>query len=476
MGLLVVHSFLRISQKAGLLDGGIPFFNIRTAWINAAEHALLVSSIFLFAYMLLCTLAVNWEALSRFREESIKLAHEIEERKKAEAERLQLQERIQRAQQLESLERLAGGVAHNFNNILQGIIGTTEIMKLDAPATSPLLPAIDQIEREAWRATALTKEMLAFSGRGLFAAKQLDLSELVEGMIPLIRTAISNTTDLVCMAGKGLPPIQGDTAQIRQVVLNLVTNASEALEKTGGRVTLSTSLETSEPGKPIADAMGNLLPPGNYVALSVSDSGPGMDETTLKKVFDPFFSTRFVGRGLGLPAVHGIVRTHKGGILIESQPGSGTKVKVFFPATPVESVESIPARIDSLPASKPGTILVVDDEELVRATARRILEPQGYKILEAADGTAAVEILKADPERIQAVLLDLTMRGMDGVGALREMSKIRPDVKVILTSGYSEREVRLQLRNTTVAGFIQKPYHPKDLVSCIERAHTLAGV
>lgn len=381
-------------------------------------------------------------------------------------ERRRLEERIQKAQKLESLGLLAGGVAHDFNNLLVGMMGHAGLALMELERDSPVRPLVRQIETAALRASELTKEMLAYSGRGKFVTEAVHLSELVVEIATLLRVTIGKKIELEFDIAESLPSFEGDPTQLRQIVMNLLTNASEAIGDRSGSILVRTGEMFADRDYLASTFMDDELAAQEYVYFEVVDSGSGMDAETRSKIFDPFFTTKFTGRGLGLAAVLGIVRGHQGAIQVESEPQTGTTIRVLFPGGGGPAVQaSFDAESeDSTAVRGSGTVLVVDDEEMVRGVARMSLETAGYGVLSAEDGAEALEIFAASHGQIDAVLLDLTMPRMGGEETLEGILRLRSDAKVILTSGFSEPEGTLQ---KSAAGFLQKPFQPQELVSML---------
>lgn len=393
------------------------------------------------------------------------------DRVQAEAERHRLETQMTHVQKLESLGVLAGGIAHDFNNLLVGIMGHAGLALMELPPGSPAATRLHHIETASLRASELTNQMLAYSGRGRFVVQPLDLSRLVEEMGHLLHTAVSKSAVLRFECEPGLPQINGDPSQLRQVVMNLITNASDAIGADPGTITLRTGVVDADRAFFGHTYLREDLPPGPYVFVEVRDSGSGMTPETLARIFDPFFTTKFTGRGLGLAAVLGIVRGHRGAIRIDSAPGAGTTFQVYLPALP-EVAAPPPADVVELASGAwqgRGTVLVVDDEEGVREVAGAILEHAGFQVTMAVDGREGVDRLAADPGGIALVLLDMTMPRMNGATALVEMRKIRADVPIIVTTGYGEQEVVSQVGSLPHTGFIQKPYSPGALVAAVRQ-------
>jgi two-component system cell cycle sensor histidine kinase/response regulator CckA len=338
---------------------------------------------------------------------------------------------------------------------------------------SPLAPArenIKEIEKASRRAAGLAKQMLAYSGKGRFVIEPIDLNEFVGEMAHLLEVSISKKAVLKHNFADNLPAFDGDATQIRQIIMNLITNASEAIGDTSGVIALSTGAMDCD--RAYLDGVNEILrasldeplAEGVYTYVEVADTGCGMDAQTIEKIFDPFFTTKFTGRGLGMCAVLGIVRGHKGAIKVYSEVGKGTTFKVLFPANELPEEKRGPAqtkRGTSEEAPVPGfsgTVLIADDEETVRAVGKQMLERMGFDVLTAPDGREGVEVFREHAGEIVCVLLDLTMPHMDGEEAFRQLRRIRPGVKVILCSGYNEQDATQRFYGKGLAGFIQKPY------------------
>jgi PAS domain S-box-containing protein len=376
-------------------------------------------------------------------------------------------ERLLQAQKLESLGVLAGGIAHDFNNLLVGILGNAGLTLSELPSTSPLKPLVADIQTAALRAAALTRQLLAYSGKGRFVLGPVDLGRLVEEMAPGLLFAVGKGVTLTFRLSPGLPIIEGDASQIRQVVTTLVNNASDAIGDRNGEVTLATSVVHADDAFLADTFVDDELVPGDFVCLEVSDTGEGMTPETAARIFDPFYTTRFVGRGLGLAAVLGILRGHKGAIKVVSEPGRGTTLRTFFPLNRV--LPEAPSR-PSLAAKGPGprTVLVIDDEEGVRNVVRRVFERAGYKVLLACDGIEGVERFRERHREIGAVVLDITMPRMGGEETFAELRRIRDDVRVLLASGYSEQEAMSRFAGKGLAGFVEKPFRAQTLLEKLE--------
>jgi signal transduction histidine kinase/ActR/RegA family two-component response regulator len=375
------------------------------------------------------------------------IARDISDQKRSE-------ESIREMQKLESLGLLAGGLAHDFNNLLTGVLGNASLLAEEFPSASPQADIVQSLIDAAERMARLTSQMLAYSGRGHFVIEPVDLSKQVVQITSLIQASIPKNVELRLALANDLPLVEVDVSQLQQVIMNLVVNAAEAIGVTNGTVELRTGLEPVGDEELRANLARTTPTPGEYVAISVEDTGCGMDESTLARIFDPFFTTKFTGRGLGLSSVLGIIRGHKGLITVDTHPGAGTTFRVFFPV----SGAIVRARSDRTVATQgSGTILVVDDEDLVRKMAKLALERLGYQVLTASNGREALDLCTADPERIQTVLLDMMMPVMGGEETLRRLLEIRPTLPVLAMSGFHEREAK-QRFGAGIAGFVQKPF------------------
>ena len=383
-------------------------------------------------------------------------------------DRKRTEENLQQAQKLESIGLLAGGIAHDFNNLLVGVIGNASLAGDMLPPDHPAVELMQKVVKIGEQAAHLTRQMLAYSGKGRFLVESLDLSGVVAEISELVRPSIAKKVRLHLDLESNLPPVEADRGQIQQVAMNLILNAGEAIGSNAGLISVRTGVEELTVRAVRHDVESTELCPGRHVFLEVRDDGCGMDESTRAKIFDPFFSTKFTGRGLGLAAVAGILRGHKGAIRVSSEPGKGSCFVALFPAA--HSPASVPAAVSTgrqrLRAA--GAVLVVDDEIVVREVARQTLERNGFAVLLADSGPGAIDIFKREPSRISLVLLDLSMPGMGGEELLPELRKIRPAVHVVVSSGYSETETMRFFHGQAVSGFIQKPYTSRQLVEIVK--------
>ncbi len=398
---------------------------------------------------------------------SIWIIQDITQRKQA----AQLEQQLLHAQKLESLGVLAGGIAHDFNNILMAIMGNADLALMRMPEGASAAENLHRILQSGQRAADLTKQMLAYSGKGRFVIEAVDLNQLIEELAQLLEISVSRQAKLSYHLHRPLPVIDGDPAQLRQMVMNLVINASEAIDGEKGEIVITTGSATGEP-RHILEARQDELPEGDYVCLTVTDTGCGMDRETIARLFDPFFTTKFTGRGLGMAAVQGIVKGHKGAIRITSEPGKGSTFQIFLPVgTPAVKEDVGGADVQGEAAQPEGCVkaMLVDDEEAVRNVGAEMLKQLGFTPVLAKDGEEALEVFRQTPG-IGFVILDMTMPRMDGKECLRELRRIAPVVPVIMSSGYNEQEIARELGGEIPSGFIQKPYNVASMKQAIERA------
>ncbi len=396
-------------------------------------------------------LAEPWEAQDTY----VSFCIDITERKKIEAQLL-------RTQKLESLGVLAGGVAHDFNNLLVGILGNTSLALDSTPASSPTRSLLIDASNAAHRAADLTRQLLAYAGKGRFIVDWIDVSALIREITTLVQSSIPRNVQLRLDLEDGLPSVEADVTQIQQLLMNLIINGGEAIGERNGTVTVSTGVQHIDEHYLRSVQADDELAEGEYVVIEVQDSGSGMDQETLDRIFDPFFTTKFMGRGLGLAAALGIIRSHHGAIKVYSQPGKGSTFKVLLPGRRRGNVTAAPSSA-GINLIGQGTVLMVDDEEIVRRTGKTALEAYGYSVLLAENGQRGVDLFRESHSRIFAVVLDMTMPVMGGEEALRRMREIDSSVPVILSSGFNEVEAVRRFTGKGLAGFIQKPYTARTL-------------
>ena len=404
------------------------------------------------------------------------IVRDISERKRLDAERSEMEKKLLHAQKLESLGAMAGGIAHDFNNLLMAIMGSLDFA-LDDPALTPKTrSSIETAMRASEKSAELSRQMLIYSGSGFYSPKDLDLGEVAHKNEDLFKSVIPKTTTLHCEINKGLPLILGDGEQIQRMLTNLVLNASESIGDNTGEVTIGTGVMDCDEEYLSGSQMEQKPEPGSFVFLEVRDTGCGMDAETQRKLFDPFFTTKFWGRGLGMAEVMGTVKGHHGAIIVESEVGKGTTIRVLFPVP--KEVQAEPSLvIDAIDSKAPAsesiasrkTVLVVEDEEFVRNMVLMRLESLGYETIPAVDGAEGVHLFRQRFNDIDLVLLDFAMPRMNGVEAFGELIRIKPDVKVILSSGYTENMVAKSFPGHKPAGFLNKPYNLNVMKTELER-------
>ena len=376
------------------------------------------------------------------------------------------QEEALAKQNLESLGVLASGIAHDFNNLLGGITAQAELIAENLTVASVPREEIQKIKAAAMRGSEIVRELMVYAGEDQSRfVEVVDVSRLVEEMLELLKISISKHATLRTDLAADLPPFSGNAPKIRQVVMNLVINASEAIGAKHGVITLTTAHVklATDPGP---DRVGDGLQ-GDYVRLEVSDTGSGIPGEAGAKIFDPFFSTKFPGRGMGLAVVKGIVREHDGTIEMASVPGQGTTFRVLLPCSARETVQihsPIPVRSPALARTRTGMILVVEDEELLRDALSKLLRRIGYLVVEAGDGSDAIELIQTHKDELRAVLLDVTLPGISSREVLAEARRLRPDLKVVVTSAYSKESVEATFAGLRIQDFIRKPFQSSELV------------
>jgi signal transduction histidine kinase/CheY-like chemotaxis protein len=392
--------------------------------------------------------------------------------------RKQLDEHLRQTQKLESLGVLAGGIAHDFNNLLVGILGNASLAQDMVSEESRIRPILEGVVTASERAAQLTNQMLAYSGKGRFVIERKQIRDLVRETLPLIQASIPRTVQLELELEDAVAPVEVDVAQMQQLIMNLVINGAEAVPAgRPGAVTISASEVQVDEKYLRAARASNQIASGAYVCIAVRDTGAGMDEGTKARMFDPFFTTKFTGRGLGLAAVLGIVRGHKGFSIVDSTPGQGTTFRVFLPAAASSHVVSDTKRSTGGLAGS-ATVLVVDDEAIVRQLTTQVLQGHGHTVLVAENGEKGIEVFSEHASEINLVLLDLTMPVMSGEETFVAMKKLHPNVPIILSSGYSQLEATRRFEGKDVAGFLQKPYRSTTLVETVNEVigHSKGGL
>ena len=369
---------------------------------------------------------------------------------------------MQHAQKLESLGVLAGGIAHDFNNLLTAMLGHMNMAQTKISPESSAQPHMESLERIIHRASDLTRQMLAYSGRGRFVVRPYDLNQVVHEVTHLLEVSIPKKISLRFDLAPDLPTVEADAAQIQQVIMNLVTNASDAIGDHDGTIRLCTSILHLDRTSLDQVFQGQNLEPGTYVSLEVSDTGCGMSREVLDRIFEPFFTTKITGRGLGLSATIGILKGHRAGMRIYSEQGRGTTFKLLFLACGAgQTEEATPALLPAL--SHSATLLLVDDEEIILEAATAMIESLGLKVITATNGLEAMEVIKRPGLQVDVVLMDLTMPHMDGREAFQAIRRLHPNMPVILSSGYNEQESIQAFTGRGLAAFLQKPYTLRSL-------------
>ena len=394
-------------------------------------------------------------------------------RERNEEERERMSDRVQRAQKLQSLGVLAGGIAHDFNNILTGILGNADLALTELPHTSTVTTSVQHIKEAAVRASRLTSQMLASSGKGRFVFESVDINATLRRTTNVLGPVIGDDVGLEYAFDEDIPPVQADGSLLKQMVMGLVANASEAIGDAGGTITVSTGVLDADAEYLAGTYPGEGVPEGRYVFLRVQDDGCGMDEETRGRVFEPFFTTKFAGRGLGLAAILGLVKGHAGAIRVASEPGEGTAFTILFPLEP----ERTEAPVDEVPvvsAEVTGqTILVVDDEESILNVTRLMLEKSGFDVLTTDDGHKGLELYRQHAGDIAVTLLDLTMPGMNGDEVMKGILRAQRGARVLLMSGYKEEDVRHRFDVEGMTGFIHKPF---ELSLLVDRLRSVMGL
>jgi PAS domain S-box-containing protein len=387
---------------------------------------------------------------------------DIEQQKRAERA-------LWQAAKLESIGVLAGGVAHDFNNLLTGILGNTSIALEMLSPNHPVRSVLDSAMRAGRSAADLTQQLLAYAGKGRIELKSVNLSNIIKDISSLIESSIPRTVTVQLQLEPKLPLIEADCNQMQQIIMNLIINGAEAIGNQNGTVVIRTRTQFIDDSYIRSSFSPGEVKPGHYVVVEVQDTGCGMDEATVHRIFDPFFTTKFTGRGLGLAAVLGIMRSHKGAIELQSTPGKGTTFRLLFPMM-AASITDGSTKAEQPQALGNGLVMVVDDQAAVRDVAKAALGMFGYSVVTAENGLHAVEVFREHADDVKVVIMDLTMPVMDGTEALKHLRALRPDVKVIISSGYSEVDAVQKFSGDGLAGFLQKPYTARRLGEAVGQA------
>jgi signal transduction histidine kinase/CheY-like chemotaxis protein len=448
---IAIFQFLRLvllHEKVNWEAGGIPFAITLVAAIAA--------------FLLLCKYQKLIKEFSLQKEKLEKVVRAEENRRKLEIKMLE-------TQKLESLGVLAGGIAHDFNNLLMGILGNADLALPLIPPGSRAIQNVEEIIRASQRAADLCRQMLAYSGKGQFLVARYDLSEIVREIAKMLEVSVSKKASLRYSLAVELPAVLADATEMSQVIMNLITNASESLGDECGVISVSTGVIECDRAYLSESYFDDKLSEGRYVYLEVSDNGCGMDKETLSRIFDPFYTTKFMGRGLGLAAVLGIIQGHHGAIKVQSEPGQGTSFTILLPAFDGEPKEPASRTAWGVPPSRGGTILLVDDDPVVREVGTQMVDGLGFRCLTAANGQEGLEVFRKHKAEIDCVILDLTMPEMGGEEVFKELRRLHSDVCVVLSSGYNEEDVTQRFVGQGLAGFVQKPYTSANLRITLNR-------
>jgi two-component system, cell cycle sensor histidine kinase and response regulator CckA len=400
---------------------------------------------------------------------SVSFVKDISERVQAEQEKRKLEARVLQSQKLESLGILAGGIAHDFNNLLMAIVGNLEIARCEVPALASEISVLRDAESAAKQAADLCRQLLIYAGKGNSKVEPVDVGKLLRDQLQMLEVTASKATRLVLNLAERLPQINADPSQLRQVFMNLILNAAEAIGAAPGVISITTSVVNCDHDYLEGFQSTGILAPGRYVSLEVSDTGCGMDAAVRQRIFDPFFSTKTAGRGLGLSAVRGIVGHHKGGIRVYSEPGRGTTFRLVFP---------VPSELDPAPAPEPaaqawqgsGLVLLIDDEPALRRLGKRMLQRLGFETVVAANGVEGLALFREHQDKITYVLLDWTMPEMGGGETLRELRRIEPKVRVVLASGHAPDDILREVGVGRVSALVRKPYNLEELSRALQEA------
>ena len=398
-------------------------------------------------------------------------AMDVTSTSQARAERRQLERRLAETQRVEGLGLMAGGIAHDFNNLLVGVLGNADLALLEVGFGSRVHKYLRSIRTAAGRLADLAHQMLTYSGRSPTKLQSVDLGAVTREMVELIGSSIPAEIQVVLAIPEQLPAVAGDPAQLGQVVVNLVMNAAEAIGGKSGTIRIAARREFFDSDRNASLTLRAIRGASDHLCFEVADDGPGMDEATRARIFDPFFSTKLKhGRGLGLASVIGIVRAHQGALQVDSAPGEGTRMRIWLPlaqelarAQPIPNTTKPPSTIS--PTGR--RVLIVDDDAMVRETAAAILEAEGYTVLAASDGATAIEATK-NAGAIDVVLLDLTIPGCSAADTHRRLREVLPDAGILLISGYSEPGMLRKLLDEPKTRFLQKPFSAGGLAQNVQ--------
>lgn len=396
-------------------------------------------------------------------------ARNITDLRRAELEREQMELKFREAQKLESVALLAGGIAHDFNNLLTTILGNAGLISMQVDDSDPLQNRAEAIRRAASTAADLCEQLLAYAGEGQFDVERMNLSAIVEDTDHLLEASISKTAALEYELEEELPAAELDATQIRQILMNVVKNASEALGDQSGAITVETGVTECDRSDFHDTYLNDDLEEGTYVYLTISDTGCGMNPEEIERIFDPFYSTKFDGSGLGLAATLGIVRAHEGALEVESEPDQGTSFRFLFPAVQTNQPFTDEPQEEPLPSINAQTLLVIDDEEGIVEYVEKTMESQDVAVLKATEGREALDVFEHYHEEVSVVILDTTLPKFDGAEMTERLRDVDSTVPIILSSGYSREKSSADIPDDQIAGFLRKPYGPADLLRMVGR-------
>jgi len=391
---------------------------------------------------------------------------DITDQKKAEEEKLVFEQHIQQTQKLESLGVLAGGIAHDFNNILAIIIGNCSLAAMNHESACDYIPVI---EKAAERAAGLCRQMLAYAGKTTSVPSLIVMWMLVDDVVTMLKASIRQNVVIRTTFAPDIPTIFGDASQIRQIVMNLIINAAEAIGEAHGEVCVSLTHSEITAGQSDKDHLGEVIPSGKYLCLEVADNGCGMNDETKRRIFEPFYTTKFTGRGLGMSAVLGIIKAHKGALQLFSQQGQGSTFKVFFPVQISNTEEKWSLQSIQEHWKGSGTILLAEDEEQICLIAATMLKELGFTVIEASNGLEALEMYRKNAAVISLVVADMGMPVMDGYELFNALKKLDATLPIIVSSGFGDSVVTSRIPGEQIAGLVSKPYNFNELRDVLRR-------
>ena len=461
-----VLDFLPPDEAAHFIAKDREVLNIESSFLNIPEESIMTvnKGLRLFHTRKVCIRGSDGVA-----KYVLGLSEDITDRKHAEAERKSLEHQFHQAQKLESLGVLAGGIAHDFNNILTVIMGHCYMAREDMIPKHEFKSAFQKIETAGNRAKELCRQMLTYAGKSPMEQTQFNLWLLVDEVVKMLQAAIKKNVIIELDLKHDIPEINGDTGQIQQIVMNFIINSAEAIGEVNGTIMVALIKMVFEGDETESDTFGTVIKSGEYVCLEVTDTGCGMDEATQKQIFEPFFTTKSTGRGLGMSAIHGIIKSHGGSLQLTSKPGVGTTFKVFFPIPPISNYADTDLKVTVLTEDAGGTILFVEDEELLRVMGKELLDAHGFTIMTASNDSEALEIYRERGSEIDVILLDLIMPVMGGIEAYQELRRLNTTVPIIICSGYGVESIEDVIANDSNAGFMHKPYNPGELRNMLLR-------